>query len=220
MGGLFHSGDIMQFMKTIVCFGDSNTWGYNPISEERHDYEDRWTTVLQRELGTDFLVIPEGLNGRTTVWDDPIELHKSGAKYLPPCLESHKPVDLVIIMLGTNDLKQRFSLPPCDIAGGAGVLIDIVTKSDFGPDGNPPKVLVLVPPEVRRLTDFAEMFSGSREKSLGFPKAFKDMAEERGVPCFEIGSNVRFSDADGIHFEADQLGTLGHIIAEKVEEIL
>lgn len=203
-------------MKTIICFGDSNTWGYNPVTAERHDYEKRWTTVLQKELGSEYLVIPEGLNGRTTVWEDPIELHKNGAAYLPPCLESHYPVDLVIIMLGTNDLKQRFSLPPGDIAKGAGVLVDIVTKSDLGPCGNAPKVLVLIPPKVRKLSDFAEMFAGSEEKSLGFSAAFSAMAEERAVPFLDIGKTVRFSDADGIHFEEDQLETLGRLVATEV----
>ena len=132
-------------MKTILCYGDSNTWGYDPVSADRHPYERRWTTVLQRVLGEDYLVIPEGLNGRTTVWDDPIELHKSGSTYLPPCLESHKPVDLVVIMLGTNDLKMRFGLPAVDIAAGAGVLVDLVGRSACGPGGAAPKVLVLVP---------------------------------------------------------------------------
>ncbi len=207
-------------MKTIVCFGDSNTWGYNPVTQERYEYEVRWTTVLQRELGDEFLVIPEGLNGRTTVWEDPIELHKNGAAYLPPCLESHKPVDLIVIMLGTNDLKQRFSLPAGDIAKGVGVLVDIVKRSNFGPEGVDPGVLVLIPPEVRRLTDFAEMFANSREKSLRFPAAFGAMAEEKGVPCLEIDREVRFSAADGIHFETDQLGKLGVLVAEEVRRLV
>jgi lysophospholipase L1-like esterase len=207
-------------LKTIVCFGDSNTWGYNPVTQERHDYDKRWTTVLQKELGSDYLVIPEGLNGRTTVWEDPIELHKNGAAYLPPCLESHKPVNLVIIMLGTNDLKQRFSLPAGDIANGAGVLVDIVKKSDWGPDGSAPQVLVLVPPEVRKLSDFSEMFAGSREKSLGFPAAFEAMTEDRDVACLDVGRTVRLSDADGIHFEEAQLGALGKLVSASVQRLI
>jgi len=207
-------------LKTIVCFGDSNTWGYNPVTQERHDYDKRWTTVLQKELGSGYLVIPEGLNGRTTVWEDPIELHKNGAAYLPPCIESHKPVDLVIIMLGTNDLKQRFSLPPGDIASGAGVLVDIVKKSDWGPADSAPQVLVLVPPEVRKLSDFSEMFAGSREKSLGFPAAFEAMANEWGMNCLDVGRTVRFSDADGIHFEEGQLEALGKLVAISVQGII
>ncbi len=207
-------------MKTIICYGDSNTWGYNPVSKDRHEYNNRWTTVLQRDLGNDYQVIPEGLNGRTTVWEDPIELHKNGASYLPPCLESHKPVDLVVIMLGTNDLKQRFSLPAVDIAAGVGVLVDIVKKSDFGPGGTAPKVLILIPPEVRKLTDFAEMFAGSREKSLGFSAAYAAMAEDKGIQSFDVGTKVRLGDTDGIHFELDQLEILGKMVAERVKTIL
>jgi lysophospholipase L1-like esterase len=218
-------------MKSILCYGDSNTWGYNPVSGKRHNYENRWTSIMQKKLGDEYLVIPEGLNGRTTVWEDPIELHKNGAAYLPPCLESHKPLDLVIIMLGTNDLKQRFSLPAVDIAAGVGVLVDIVKKSGCGPvspDKNTengdavssPEVLVLIPPEVRKLSNFAEMFTGAREKSLKFPAAYASMAEERGVSFLDIGRDVRFSDADGIHFEPDQLLILGEMIAEKVKQFL
>ncbi len=130
------------------------------------------------------------------------------------------PVDLVVIMLGTNDLKQRFSLPACDIAAGAGVLVDIVIKSDWGAEGAAPGVLVLIPPEVRRFTDFTEMFAGSREKSLGFPEAFGAMAENRGMECLDIGRKVRFSDADGIHFEPNQLRILGDMVADKVRRLV
>ena len=121
-------------MKTVMCYGDSNTWGYNPATQQRYPRDERWTGVLQELLGADYRVIEEGLNGRTTVWDDPIEGYKNGREYLIPCLESQKPLDLVIIMLGTNDLKLRFSLPAYDIAEGAGVLVEIAQKSQAGPD--------------------------------------------------------------------------------------
>ncbi len=207
-------------MKTILCYGDSNTWGYDPKTKDRHRYEDRWTTLLQKRLGPTYLVIPEGLNGRTTVWDDPIEGDKNGRTYLLPCLESHKPLDVVVILLGTNDLKVRFSLPASDIAAGVGVLVDLVCKSGVGPLGEVPKVLVLVPPEVRQLSDFQEMFAGSRETSLVFPRAFAAMAEEKGVRCLDIGQSVRFSDIDGIHFEAEELPKLADLVAETVLGLL
>jgi lysophospholipase L1-like esterase len=101
-------------MKTILCYGDSNTWGAVPLQSleliERFGRSERWTGVLQRELGQAYEVIAEGCNGRTTVWEDPIEGYKNGKEYLIPCLDSHQPLDLVIIMLGTNDLKARFSI--------------------------------------------------------------------------------------------------------------
>ena len=107
-------------MKTILCYGDSNTWGYNPATTERSSRDERWTGILRRELDDGYLVIEEGLNGRTTVWDDPIEGYKNGKEYLIPCLETHKPLDLVIIMLGTNDLKVRFSVRHCQRRRGFG----------------------------------------------------------------------------------------------------
>lgn len=121
-------------------------------------------------------------------------------------------------MLGTNDLKQRFSLPAGDIAAGVGVLADIVLKSGCGPAaGGSENNNGAGSPEVRKLTDFAEMFTGAREKSLKFPEAYAAAAEEKGVTALDIGREVRFSDADGIHFEPPQLEILGKLVAEKVK---
>ncbi|MCW5845462.1 MAG: hypothetical protein KIT77_29690, partial [Caldilinea sp.] len=105
-------------MKRILCFGDSNTWGYDPVSQDRYARNARWPGVLRQQIGAGYEVIEEGLNGRTTVWNDPIEGYKNGRDYLIPCLETHRPLDLVIILLGTNDLKKRFSLSAYDIAQG------------------------------------------------------------------------------------------------------
>ena len=102
-------------MKTILCYGDSNTYGYDPETGFRYPYEDRWTTILQKRLGDEALVIPEGLNGRTTCFEDEIRPGRNGFAYLEPCLHSHGPIDLVVLMLGTNDLKIRFQLTPTDI---------------------------------------------------------------------------------------------------------
>ena len=122
-------------MYEILCFGDSNTWGYNPATRERFPRDVRWTGVLQAALGKDFHVIEEGLNGRTTVWEDPVEGDKVGKRHLAPCLESQAPLDLVVLMLGTNDTKQRYSAPPTDIARGIGVLLDIIAASTAGQQG-------------------------------------------------------------------------------------
>ena len=101
-------------MKTIVCYGDSNTYGYNPENGFRYEYEERWTTILQKELKDSAIVIPEGLNGRTTSFEDELRPGRNGATYLDPCLHSHGPIDLVVLMLGTNDLKIRFQATPTD----------------------------------------------------------------------------------------------------------
>ena len=207
-------------MKTILCYGDSNTWGHDPREGVRHRYEDRWTTILGDSLGNGYLVIPEGLNGRTTVWDDPVEGNKNGKAQLVPCLESHKPLDLVILFLGTNDLKARFSLTAWDIAAGAGTLVDMIKWSGCGHNWQAPEILVLIPPQVRKLGFFADMFEGSEAKSVKFPDVFSQMAGEKGVRFLDIGKSVRLSDLDGIHFEKDQLKILGQTVAAEVRTIL
>jgi len=211
-------------MKTVLCFGDSNTWGYDPASGQRLPAEQRWTGVLQAELGHDYCVIAEGQNGRTTVWDDPIEgtrfapggHGKNGARYLLPCLESHHPVDLVVLALGVNDLKARFSLPAEDIARACGQLIDMVRACPFGPGGGAPEVLLLAPAPVGKLTAFATMFAGAQEKSRLMGRYYRAQAEERGCGFLDAGEIITTSDVDGIHFEAPEHAKLGKAVAEAV----
>jgi lysophospholipase L1-like esterase len=207
-------------VKTILCYGDSNTWGYNPSTGGRYPRDVRWPGVLRRELGDGYLVIEEGLNGRTTVWEDPIEgKHKNGQSYLLPCLQSHKPLDLVIILLGTNDLKMRFSVPAADIANGAGGLVDIVQKSDTGRGGGAPQVLLLAPPPVAKLTGFAEMFEGAEAKSRRFAEHYARVAQERGCAFLDTGQVIVSSDLDGVHLEVREQKRLGVAVAAKVRKL-
>lgn len=207
-------------MKTILCYGDSNTWGYHPVTKGRYSREERWAGLLQRELGAGYEVIAEGLNGRTTVWDDPIEGYKNGKEQLIPILTSHKPVDLVVIMLGTNDLKKRFSLSAYDIAEGAGVLVDIVQKSDCGPGERAPQVLLMAPPPVARLTEYEEMFEGAAPKSRLFSKHYRRVAEERSCAFLDTSEVIVSSDIDGIHFDVEEHKKLGLAVAARIREIL
>jgi len=207
-------------MKTIVCFGDSNTWGYDPAASSRHPHDRRWTGVLQSELGAEYRIIEEGLNGRTTTVDDPIHDHRNGRTYLPPCLESHAPFDLVTIMLGTNDLKARFNRSGSDIAESAGILADIARRSPVGPGGRPPKVLLIAPPPITQLTDLDEMFAGGYEKSRTLARYYKLRAARYGATFFDAGSVVSCSDLDGIHIEAPEHATLGKAIAAVARDML
>ena len=102
-------------MKHILCYGDSNTFGTDPVRGGRHPYEVRWTGALQRLLGGNYRVIEEGCGGRTTVFEDQLSYGRNGLKTLVPCIASHNPLDLIIIMLGTNDLKKRFQATPWDL---------------------------------------------------------------------------------------------------------
>lgn len=207
-------------MKRILCYGDSNTWGYNPVTQERFDKYERWTGQLSQMLGGKYDVIEEGLNGRTTVWDDPIEGYKNGRDYLIPCLESHKPLDLVIMLLGTNDLKKRFSLSAFDVADGAGVLVAIGQKSNTGIMGGAPQILLLAPPPVGKLAAFAEMFEGAEAKSQKFAEHYRRVAAELRCHFFDTSAVIVSSDLDGIHFEQSEHTQLGRALAVKVREII
>jgi lysophospholipase L1-like esterase len=209
-------------MQAILCYGDSNTWGYNPQSQDRYPLEARWVSVLARALGPEYLVIPEGLNGRTTVWPDPVEgEYKSGKTYLIPCLESHYPLDLVVLMLGTNDLKHRFGLSAADIADCAGTLVGMIQSCAFGPAGAAPKVLLIAPPPTYVAgTMFADMLEGADEKSLDLGKHYSLVAKEYGCAFLDAGQVIQSGRLDGIHFAADALPKLGAAVAEAVRQAL
>lgn len=207
-------------MKTVLCYGDSNTWGSDPATRQRFAPDIRWTGVLQRALSDDYRVIEEGLNGRTTLWDDPIEPHRNGKRYLVPCLLSHLPLDMVTIMLGTNDLKRRFNLSASDIAQSAALLGEIATQTARTADGTVPPVLLIAPPVVTTLTNLDQMFDGAVEKSRQFARYYRFFAETKGLRFFDAGSVVRSSELDGIHFEAEAHQALGQAIAAEVRRDL
>ena len=207
-------------MKTILCYGDSNTFGHDPLTRQRLDRDTRWPGVLRSALGGGYEVIEEGLGGRTTVWDDPIEGYKNGRTYLIPCLASHAPLDLLVILLGTNDLKARFSLTAYDIAEGARMLVGVAQASGAGLNGRAPKILLLAPPPITTLTDYAEMFQGATEKSQRFAGHFARVARESGCAFLDAGSVIVSSPLDGIHFEAAEHTKLGQAVAAKVKELL
>ena len=207
--------------RTILCFGDSNTWGADPVTDSRFPLAERWPGVLRQELGSDYWVIEEGLPGRTTVWSDPIEGYKSGKEYLIPCLDSHQPLDLVIILLGTNDLKARFSLPAQDIANGAGVLVKMVQQSAAGLGGKAPQVLLIAPPPVADLSNtvFEEMFAGAAAKSRKFTAYYQHVAALAGCFFLDAASIVKSSSIDGVHLEGSEHLELGKAVANFVRSI-
>lgn len=202
--------------RTILCYGDSNTWGYDPASGRRFPPDVRWTGAMARELGEQYRVIEEGLNGRTTRWDDPIETGRNGLTYLAPCLESHQPLDMVLIMLGTNDLKQRFNLSASDIAESAGGLAGLAKHVAHNAAGQAPRVLLIAPPAVSTLTDFDSMFAGAEVKSRLFSRYFRMAAGWHEVSFLDAGALIECSPLDGIHFEPDAHKILGLALANEV----
>jgi lysophospholipase L1-like esterase len=210
--------------RQVLCYGDSNTWGCVPLQGDeastRFTRAERWTGVLQDELGTDYWIIEEGLNGRTTTRDDEVEPYRNGLSLLSPTLEAHHPLDLVVVMLGTNDLKARFAVSPADIAHGAGELVRAIRGSAFGLDGQSPQVVLVSPPLIGRLRQFATEFEGASVRSRLLASAFQRIAEAESCAFLDAGQHVSGSDTDGVHLDRESHSILGKAVAIVVRQTL
>jgi len=180
---------------------------------------------LQHVLGGGFVVVEEGLNSRTTVLDDPTKPFKNGKDYLVPCLDSHAPLDIVILMLGTNDLKHRFGMSAFDIGANVATLLGLIKQSTSSSAGGAPQVLLLAPPPVGKLTvvgstNFPEIFRGAEEKSKMLGQTYRKFAQEAGVAFLDTSEVIVSSDVDGIHFEAEEHRKLGEAVAGQVRRLL
>merc|ERR1712000_570187 len=215
--------------RTIVCYGDSNTWGFDPATAGRFPRKERWTGVLQALLSDekhkadDFYVVEEGLNARTTVFDDPVGpafgmYSCNGRKALPPILHSHKPVDLVVLALGVNDLKRHFAVSPGQIALAVKSLVKDIQAHSIGPDnaeGVP--VIVCGPPRCSETsTCLAWGFEGCGSRSIALTKELDAMCKEEGLPFIDFGVVGKVSGIDGIHFDKESQSSLARAVYEKV----
>ena len=205
-------------VRTVLCFGDSNTYGAVPtlarVGRHRFAPDRRWPGIVRKQLGPGWQVIEEGQPSRTTLRDDPIEGgHKNGLRGLPISLESHMPIDLVILMLGTNDLKQRFAASPSDIADSLEALAKAVQASEAGPGGTAPAVMIIAPPPILEVDWLAEMFVGGAAKSLEFGARLADVAARCRAAFLDAGTLVESSTIDGIHLEAEAHRVLGSAVA-------
>ncbi|WP_181701487.1 SGNH/GDSL hydrolase family protein [Chthonobacter albigriseus] len=209
----------------VVCFGDSNTHGSAPVPlspdsvHNRYGPAVRWPGVMAAILGPGFRVIEEGLPGRTTVHADPIEgAHMNGRLALPMVLGTHAPIDILVIMLGTNDLKARFAVTAQDIADSLERLIREARTWTEGRGKPVPKILLVAPTPIMDIPD-GNMFSGGVEKSAGFSVAIRDTAERAGVAFLDAGDHVRTRLLDGVHLDADQHAALGRAMADAVRRL-
>ena len=208
-------------VRTILCYGDSNTYGTPPMRAPytlgRFGKEERWPGVLQARLGADWSVVEEALPGRTTVHDDPIEgAHKNGLTYLRPCLESHRPIDLLLVMLGTNDLKARFSVTPADIAWSIARLCETALACAAGPDGGNPQLMLVAPVPIEETGFLGEIFVGGAEKSRRLAPLYEQIAARFSAAFVDAGGVAQCSPIDGVHFEADQHRRIGEAVATAV----
>ncbi|WP_373212407.1 GDSL-type esterase/lipase family protein [Ruminococcus sp. 5_1_39BFAA] len=212
--------------KHIVCFGDSNTYGYNAATNGRFDEETRWTCLLQEMLGDEYVVREEGLGGRTTCFRDPLTEGMSGLDYLYPCLMSHGPLDLLVIMLGTNDTKERFGCTPECIGQSLKRLISkAISTVDCWEKGRA-NILVVTPQNIDRRyaqTEIAGIMGyGCAEKSEGLSAEFKKIADLMG--CHYLDANEAISaptnDVDYMHLTAEGHRQLAEALAAKIPEIV
>ncbi|MCV7422502.1 SGNH/GDSL hydrolase family protein [Mycobacterium yunnanensis] len=215
-------------VKTVMCFGDSLTWGWVPADgtapTTRFAPNVRWTGVLAAALGDGWAVIEEGLSARTTNVDDPTDPRLNGAAHLPMALASHLPLDLVILMLGTNDTKAYFRRTPFDIATGMSVLAAQVLGSagGVGTVYPAPKVLVVAPPPLGSIPDpwFQMTFDGGLEKSQRLAEAYRALCAYMKIPFFDAGSVITTDGSDGVHFTEPNNRDLGVALADEVRRIM
>lgn len=194
---------------TVLCYGDSNTFGFAPQLEgERYGTHQRWTRLLQKKLGSGWDVIEEGLNGRTTIYERPDGFWKSGLPYFVPCLISHKPIDFLVLMLGTNDCNADLHLTERDIAAGMEKLVTLAESTLIEEQGFVPKIVVVAPAAIRPElagTPYEEQLDEySVEKSRLLAPLYKELAERRG--CLYLDA----TGIDVLALDCEHLSEQGH----------
>jgi lysophospholipase L1-like esterase len=218
----------MTEQKSILCYGDSLTWGWIPVTEGaptlRYAFKDRWTGAMAAHLGDACHIVEEGLSARTTSLDDPNDPRLNGSAYLPTALASHLPLDLVIVMLGTNDTKSYFRRTPYEIANGMAKLVGQIYASagGIGAAYPAPKILVVAPPPLAPMPHpiYQGMFEGGYEKTAALAAQYRAMADFMKVEFFDAGSIITTDGCDGIHFTAQNNHDLGKALAAIAKDML
>jgi lysophospholipase L1-like esterase len=206
--------------RTVLCFGDSNTWGCPPGGGERFPRDVRWPGVLQGLLGDGYYVIEEGLNGRTATLEHPWVEGRSGRPYLLPCCRTHAPLDLVIIFLGTNDLWEHYALAAADVAFACASLAHVVRAAECGREGGTPPVLLVCPPPIRATGPEAVEYEAAAAKSQALGERFAEAAELVGAELLDLDGVVRYSEDDPIHLEADEHRKLAEAVEPLVRRLV
>jgi lysophospholipase L1-like esterase len=211
-------------MLSILCFGDSNTWGHIPGSfnpqtgiNGRLDRSKRWTGILQKTLGENYHIIEEAINGRTTNLDEvvPGRPYKNGLSQLQSCLESHYPLDAIIFMLGTNDTKTQYGRSAAEIAEGMKSLIRTVKISNKGKDEKAPKVLLIAPqPIISGSNIFPSLDTASIQKSEQIAEHYQKLAQKENCEFLDAGLIISSSLVDGVHLGEQESIILGHAVAK------
>ena len=214
-------------MKNILCYGDSNTWGYIPGTlnletgyKERYSTNQRWTMLLQQHLGQQYRIIEEGLGARTTDIDDPNKPGRNGLSFLKICLESHAPLSLVILMLGTNDLNNKFSRELVDTVNGIEKLINCIKETNCGSDMlSASEVLIISPPHPCHEMGFDGQFLGSISRSKKLVDLYQNIVKINGCYFLNAAELIHPSEIDGIHLDLNGHKALSKMISAKILEM-
>jgi lysophospholipase L1-like esterase len=209
-------------MKSVLVYGDSQTWGRLPGVPERFPFEQRWTSVMAAALGSDVHVIVQGLNGRTTARTDPWKPYRNGLEHFDLQLITHAPLDLVIIALGSNDLQWHQHLEAFESALGAECLIErVVNYRGDPPSAPPPKVMLLGPPRITEPAGLlADRFREAGRKTDDQLRYYRELADRLGIPYMAMADVAQPSPIDGVHLDAAGQRALGLAMAPKVAAIL
>ena len=207
----------------ILCFGDSLTWGFDPVTRTRLPEEVRWPGVLQKLLGPGCKVIEEAQSGRTIATEDPAEGEKNGLRYVIPCIESQSPLDLMIVMLGGNDLKRKFSFATIDIAGEMQIFLEKVQGYNRFRMEDRMKVLLIAPPPVGEEAEdpwLEDLFDFERARKVSGELAgwYSQLAEMYGCYYLDAAQIVKASAVDGVHLDPDSHEKLARAVYKKLVE--
>lgn len=210
--------------KTIVCFGDSNTHGFDVRTGGRFPKDKRWPGRISLALGDEYEVHEEGLNGRTSVFEDPLFEGLNGFTALPIIMGTHEPLDLLIIMLGTNDTKERFNANATNICRG---LEHLVEKAKVNKSWRrEPRILLMAPLEMKedyRQALFGEsMGDGCSKKSRELPALLKDMARRQRIDFLDLNEmpGVEFSNKDFMHLSEEAHEALANVVEAWIRQNL
>lgn len=212
--------------KRIVCFGDSNTWGYIPVTSQRYDENTRWPALLQSKLGyEDYTVVEEGLTGRTTVFDDPFDPELNGLKTMPAILRTAAPIDLLVFMLGTNDFQSHIPAGnPVSTARAVQYMLEIARTLPLDREGEKMNILLISPIEITedRLTfkdnDVTDAQSIANSRELG--KHMAIVAQQLGVEFLDAAQYIKPSKVDGVHLDEAGHAKMAELVYEKVKAML
>jgi len=210
-------------MKTIMFFGDSNTWGYNPINARRYPFDVRFTGIVSEKLN-DCRIIEEGLKGRTNALSDDLQADRNGLRSLPMLLCTHDPIDILVIMLGTNDVKRKFHNAPTEIANGLELLIQTAQMPLLWGGEKTPRILVVCPPGVTGNFKCSEMEGSfdltSVEKSLQLHEAYQKIAVQYGCDYLNAMDYTGPGVSDGVHLEEEEHKKMAEALIIKLQTMI